>query len=215
MEISDDLRALINKVNAGELNSYVASLEGTDFGIFIPAHASGGKVGLMLKGYSQTERNLVVSVTPNLGKVTEAKTIGWVGSNDKDSVCHHGTYHSCRHCTNHGAACRHCKKHNGNKFGNDLWGAPELDYDSAVKGIEDKQLLLNSLATENFGLTLLHGHSDAFEFTKLPNDFVSVIANGVTSFRTEAEVLADPTFVPNIWRASDGKLKVAGGFSER
>lgn len=51
-------------------------------------------------------------------------------------------------------------------------------------------------------------------FTKLPEGYVSVIANGATTFRKESDVAKDKTFVPNMWRSINGKLQVAGGFSE-
>lgn len=57
----------------------------------------------------------------------------------------------------------------------------------------------------------MHGHSDKFMFTKFPEGFVSVIANGITTFRKEKEVMDDKTFVPNVWRSINGKLHVAGG----
>ena len=86
--------------------------------------------------------------------------------------------------------------------------------DEAVKQLVHKRDLLDELSKKNFGLTLLHGHNDEHMFTKLPEGYVSVVSDGTTSFRKEEEVLADPTFVPNVWRSVNGKLRVAGGHSE-
>jgi len=91
--------------------------------------------------------------------------------------------------------------------------APPLDYDDVAKGILTKQDLLNELAPHEIGIALLHGHNDIHEFTKLPEDYVSVIEGGVTSFRPLADVKVDHTFVPNTWRYINGRLEVAGGFS--
>ena len=80
------------------------------------------------------------------------------------------------------------------------FSAPELDYPNAVQGIDDKQDLLDKLATEGLGLTLLHGHSNDHMFTKLPPEYISVIANGKkTEFRLESDVVNDATFVPSTW----------------
>ena len=92
--------------------------------------------------------------------------------------------------------------------------APELDYHETVKEIEGKKDLLNFLAGEQLGVTLLHGHNEKFMFTKLPEGYVSVIENGVTNFRKEVDVFKDPNFVPNVWRSINGQLKVAGGHSK-
>lgn len=106
--------------------------------------------------------------------------------------------------------CTHPKKafHQSNHSSVEM---PELNYHKVVAQLSGMEDLLSSLAKHGVGLTLLHGHSDKFMFTKFPEGFVSVIANGITTFRKEKEVMDDKTFVPNVWRSISGKLHVAGG----
>ena len=142
----------------------------------------------------------------------DAFPVAWMGGqNAKDSKCSHGGTAKCKHCTGHASHCRHCTHKTGN-FGQDF-AAPQLDYAKAAEKIKDNKALLESLAKEQFGLTLLHGHSDEFMFTKLPEGYVSVVSNDTTHFRKEAEVAQDTTFVPNVWRSINGQLRVAGGYS--
>lgn len=214
MKAADNVKVLIEKVQSGVLTKYLHPLDDTDFGIYIPTYADQDGVKLMLEGYSQTEKNLVVTVSKSEDDaLTDAKPVAWMGGQlGKDSRCRHGETRKCKHCTEHTNACRHCT-HKEGKVGEGL-EAPELDYDQAVKKLIHRNDLLDSLAKEQFGLTLLHGHNDQFMFTKLPENYVSVVANGVTSFRKEADVQQDTTFVPNIWRSVDGQFRVAGGYSE-
>lgn len=217
MPLEQKVQNLIDKVNSGKLREYLDALDGTDFGLYIPVYLDGDIVKPMLEGYSQTEKNLVVSISDNKdGAPDDAKPVAWFGNKKgKDSRCYHGGHgpKTCRHCTGHKDHCRHCTGHS-RKIGdphNDFV-APELDYDSVIKELDFKRDVLDGLAKENFGLTLLHGHSDEFLFTKLPEGYVSVIAGDITSFRKEDEVIKDPSFVPNMWRSIDGKLRIAGGY---
>lgn len=214
MQIEDKVKALIEQVQAGELNEHLESIDGSDFGIYIPVYEEQGKIKMMLDGYSQTERNLVVSVSKKDDEeLTDALPVAWIGGqNAKDSSCRHGGTVKCKHCTSHTAACRHCT-HTSGKLAGQL-DAPQLDYENVVADIGNKKQLLEALAGKQVGLTLLHGHNDQFMFTKLPDGYVSVIANGVTSFRKENDVNQDPTFVPNVWRSINGQLRVAGGYSQ-
>ncbi len=216
MDIDDKVKQLLDKVNSGKLNEYLYSLDGSDFGLYIPVYVDGDTVRLMKDGYSQTETNLRVTVNKVSDGITEdAQVVGWMGNVDgKDSSCSHGGTKSCKHCTSHKDRCRHCTGHKNLEVNNDLI-APELDYDSAIEQLKTNYAgILNSLAKEEFGLALLHGHNNEFTFTKLPEEYVSVVSNGVTTFRTETEVKNDPTFVPNMWRFINGELLVAGGYSQ-
>lgn len=216
METDDAVKALIDKVQSGSLNAHVGSLEGSDFALFIPTFVDNNKVKLLGSGLSQTENNLKISVTKSDLLPTDAKAVAWVGDvNAKDSSCKHGGTRTCKHCTGHTKACFHCSKHVDKKWSFDDIDAPELNYQKAIETLQDKQTLLKTLAKENLGLALLHGHSQKYDFTKLPDDKVSVISDGLTTFRPADEVAADDTFVPNMWRVSGGKLTVAGGYSQR
>jgi hypothetical protein len=213
MNADDEVRELVQRVEAGDLDQYVAHLDGTDFGLYLPAYVEKNRVKLMLKGYSQIERNLKVNVSKSTDDaLIGAKPVAWMGGQiAKDSKCAHGSTAICKHCTAHPQHCRHCT-HKTGQFGKDLL-APELDYDDAIKKLDDKKHLLDPLAKDQFGLALLHGHNDQFMFTKLPEGHVSVIENGMTTFRKEEDVLKDSTFVPNVWRAVGGRLRIAGGYS--
>lgn len=215
MQMDAKVQEVLNKINAGKFDALADQLGGTDFGIYVPSYQDGDVIKLMEPGFAQVETNLGVKVLPKVENDTDTKTVGWFGAADKDSSCSHGGTSKCRHCTSHQDKCRHCTHTKGLTVAEDGPGldAPPLDYDDVVKGIPDKQGLLNTLAVDEIGLALLHGHNDEHEFTKLPEDYVSVIANGVTSFRPLDEVKADETFVPNTWRFVNGKLEVAGGFS--
>lgn len=218
MQIDEKIQTAIDNIQSGKLNQYLQQLDNSDFGVYVPVHEEQGVIKLMLEGYSQTERDLVISVSKkgedSLEDESPALPVGWFGQIEaKDSSCSHGGENRCRHCTGHQGRCRHCTHPKGHSI-EGIDGAPELDYREVVKKINDKQELLSSLATEGMGITLLHGHSDQFMFTKLPEGYVSVISSGKTSFRKESEVSQDPTFIPNVWRSINGQLRVAGGYSE-
>lgn len=216
MKIDDKVKAAIECIESGKLNDYLRQVDNLDFGFYIPVYDDNGIIKPMLEGYSQTERNLVVSVgKKNEDDQKDALPVGWLGQLGvkKDSSCRHGGGDVCRHCTRHNDHCRHCS-HPKNNFVMGIENAPELDYHEVVKSISSKQELLNSLALEGMGITLLHGHSNQFMFTKLPEGYVAVIVNGITVFRKESDVLKDSTFVPNAWRSINGVLRVAGGHSE-
>ncbi|HCM0709862.1 MULTISPECIES: hypothetical protein [Vibrio harveyi group] len=213
MKVTKDVQDIINKINSGALNSHLEKLDSTDFGVYLPIFEDKGTIKKMLDGYSQVERDLVVSVRPNNEDDNDALPIGWFGGLDgKDSACRHKNQDKCKHCTSHGGKCRHCT-HEKNMTTNGF-DAPELDYPNTVKSIEDKADLLEKLAKEGLGLTLLHGHSDKYMFTKLPPEYVSVVVDGKTEFRLASEVELDSTFIPNAWRLIKGELKVAGGHSQ-
>lgn len=213
MEVESKVQEIINKVNSGDLNELFGQLDGSDFGIHIPVFEDQGTIKMMLEGYSQVERDLVISVGLDESD-NDALPIGWFGRIDgKDSSCRHGSTDKCRHCTSHTGACRHCT-HTNNSFVN-AFDAPELDYPEVVGDIDGKQDLLDALAPEGLGLTLIHGHSNQYMFTKLPHEYISVVANGKTEFRLESDVENDPTFIPSTWRVINGNLKVAGGHSQK
>lgn len=152
--------------------------------------------------------------------------VGWFGRARTPDDLAETTYCThCTHCSHTTKTCNHrypdgpqviCLSHPvPDEFNpGSILGWPELNYDKVVKEIDSKQELLNSLAAHGVGLTLLHGHSNEFMFTKLPEGYVSVITNGATTFRKESDVAKDKNFVPNMWRSINGKLQVAGGFSE-
>lgn len=216
MPVDKSVEKLIDKVNSGELKKYLNEIDGTDFGLFIRVYVHENTVKPMLNGYSQHENNLVISITDNKDDIpSDAKTVAWFGGKDtKDQKCVHPKTgpNNCTHCTEHTNPGRKCTGHG--KTGNPLndFKAPKLDYDSVIKNLDNKNDLLKNLAKEDFGLTLLHGHSDEHMFTKLPEGYVSVISNNETSFRKEEEVINDEAFVPNMWRSIDGQIKVAGGY---
>ncbi|MGT2509625.1 hypothetical protein [Cupriavidus basilensis] len=214
MDVEENVNSIIDKVNSGEFNGLSSQLDSGDFGIFYPAYVEDGIVKMMKPGYSQTETNLKIAVTSTALRDPNAKTIAWMGGGiNAWSACNHpGTGpHDCSHQNGHGD-CIHCKGHNNpHSF---VGGMHEgLDYFTAVSQLNNKQDVLNSLAPHGLGLTLLHAHDNEHEFTKLPEGMVSVIADGVTSFRKIEVVAKDDTFVPNAWRFVDGKPEIAGGFS--
>ncbi|WP_288392040.1 hypothetical protein [uncultured Herbaspirillum sp.] len=214
MNLENDVSSIIEMVNSGQFNNLASDLDSGNFGIFYPAYVENGTVKLMKPGYSQTETNLKISVTSTGFKDPSAKTIAWIGQGGTSwSSCNHpGTgSHDCKHQNGHGD-CIHCKGHNSSKSIGD-WASDALDYFSAIRQLDTKQDVLNSLAPYGLGLTLLHAHSDEHEFTTLPEGTVSVIADGVTSFRNIQDVSNDRTFVPNAWRFVNGQLEIAGGFS--
>ena len=87
MEIEDKVKAVIDKLEAGELNTLLSELDGSNFGVQLPVFEDQGKIKMMLEGYSQIERDLVISVGPNETD-DEAVQIGWFGRLDgKDSSC--------------------------------------------------------------------------------------------------------------------------------
>ncbi len=214
MQIDPKVQELLDKINAGKLDIQAHDLDDTEFGLYIPTYVDGNVVRLMEDGFSQTETNLEITINKHGDpKDHDAKIVGWLASaTGKDSSCSHGGSSSCKHCTSHAGKCRHCTSHGKAMVAPDFDADP-LDYDDAAKKIFDKQDVLHRLAPDEFGLALLHGHSDKHEFTKLPEDYVSVIANGKTTFRTLEDIAKDTTFVPNTWRFVNGELKPAGGFS--
>jgi hypothetical protein len=214
MKTDDAVKNLIDKVKSDDLKPYFKTLEGTDFGLYIPVYVDGDTIKPMLTGYSQTERDLVVSVSKEpVNLPIDTKPVAWMGSLEgKDSTCTHGGTQSCSHCTSHTAACKHCSGHARGSIGNNL-DAPELNYNSTVEQLINYRDLLRDVSIEGFGLSLLHGHNNEFMFTKLPDGYVSVISNGITSFRKEQELKNDETFVPNMWKLINGEIKAVGGYS--
>ncbi|MCG9733367.1 hypothetical protein L1D51_05040 [Pseudoalteromonas shioyasakiensis] len=212
MQIDNKVQEIINKVNSGELNELINQLDGSDFGIQIPVFEDQGTIKMMLEGYSQIERDLVISISQDEAG-DDALPVGWFGKTDgKDSSCKHNGTDKCRHCTGHTGQCRHCTHTNSST--SNPFDAPELDYHGTVSEIENKQELLDALAQYGLGLTLVHGHSNEHMFTKLPAEYISVVANGKTEFRLESDVASDPSFVPSAWRVINGNLNVVGGHSQ-
>lgn len=216
MKTDDDVKVLIEKTKDGTLDAYAKTLEGSDFALYLPTFVDNDRVRLLRDGHSQTESNLKIKVTNSKLIPSDAKAVAWLGDVDaKDSACRHGTTRTCKHCTSHTKACKHCTSHQLRVGNAEVIDAPELDYQTAIEKLRGKQDVLKNLAKERFGLALLHGHSDKYTFTKLPEGLVSVISNDETKFRPISEVEADETFVPNMWRVSNGKLVVAGGYSQQ
>ena len=223
MEIEEQLRQTLQRVNSGDFDDLAADLDGTDFAIYVPAYAEGAAVKLMPEGLSQLESNLKITYKKKLlGTPVEGKPVAWIGNKlGKDSKCRHYGTETCRHCTEHAGGCKHCTDH-GAKFEpgvninavNPL-DAPEMDYDEVVKSVDAKVHVLDKLAKHGMGLALVHGHSDKYQFTHLPVGKVSVIVDGETTFRNLEDVQNDPEFVPNMWRLVDGVLTPVGGYSAR
>ncbi|TJZ77530.1 hypothetical protein [Chitiniphilus eburneus] len=213
MKVDDNLKSLLEKVGSGELDRYLTELEGSDLGFHIPTQISDGTLKLMDEGFSQNESNLKISVTRVADvKPEDSYIVGWMGDKTNKPIQCRGGHSSCTgHCDKHGGPIKNCSA--CSRIGSELI-APQLDYDSAVKQLENRRDLLNTLAKQGFGLALLHGHNSEFTFTKLPHDYVSVIANGETSFRKLSDVQMDASFVPTVWRNVNGKLQVAGGYSD-
>jgi len=114
MKANEEVEKLIQRVNGGDFNKYIADLDGTDFGLYLPAFAEGDNVKLMLQGYSQLERNLAISVSEGENDILGSKVVGWIGDQDaKDSKCTHGSTAKCTHCTTHPSNCRHCTHNRG------------------------------------------------------------------------------------------------------
>ena len=224
MEIDEQVALILKKISEGEYQEILADLDGSDFGLYLPIYNDKGTIRFIPPGYSQLEDNLSVTVSKDLSKdATEnMRTIAWLGNPElADSACRHGPVRSCKHCSSHGR-CRHCSKH-PNNLGTDMGlilpaddlDAPELNYDVAVAGLERFHEILQKIAGDGLGLTLLHGHNSASEFTQLPSDRLSVVAGDRTQFRDVDVVKKDASFVPNIWRLSNGSLQLAGGYSEQ
>ena len=216
MEIDEEVIELIAKLEAGQINTHQTALNNQEFGIYLPIYVEDGNVKLMQDGYSQSETNLKVTTSKTPLTISDdAQTVAWLGNTaGKDSSCSHSGTRSCTHCTGHTSDCRHCSGHSSSMgLGDDDLDADELDYESILGGFPAKDEIITPLAEDGFGLALLHGHNSQFKFTKLPAGFVSVISDGVTTFRPADEVSNDASFVPNIWRYLDGHLQVAGGFS--
>nr|WP_314367230.1 hypothetical protein [uncultured Acinetobacter sp.] len=212
MNIDNKVSEIIQEVNAGKFDHLANTLDNGDLGIYIPAYVDNGEVKLMKPGFSQSETDLKITINPQGIADPSAKTIAWMGKGLNDySYCKHpGTgSQTCKHKNGHGD-CFHCTRH---FMADGIKSAEGLDYSNAISALNDKQQLLDSLSTQNIGLTLLHAHSAEHEFTKLPDNIVSVIYDGYTTFRNINDVKNDSTFVPNAWRFINGKLEIAGGFS--
>jgi hypothetical protein len=215
MDVENDVDSIIQKVNSGEFDHLSSKLDGEDFGIFYPAYVDNGTIKMMPSGYTQTETDLKIAISSTGWRDPSAKTIAWMGGEGNAwSACKHpgsGPL-TCKHHNGHGD-CIHCKGHAA--LGHVQWTPERLDYVTAINQLQDKYEIINELAPQNLGLTLLHAHSNEHEFTKLPQDVISVVADGVTSFRKIQDVAKDETFVPNAWRFANGKLEIAGGFSQK
>ena len=214
MILNNNEKSLLDKVQTEKISSLLKELEGTDFGLYLPIYADGDVIKPLLKGMSETERNLVVSISNDNDPLPEdTKPVAWVGSvYGQDRSCvHPGGPRECKHCESHGGGVRGCT-HPGRGVWDDL-DAPELDYNSTIEQLINYRDLLRKLEGESFGIALLHGHNEEHMFTKLPENYVSVISNGVSTFRKIEDVRNDNSFVPNVWRMIDGEIKVAGGYS--
>lgn len=227
MKIDIKIQSIIDNIQNGKLNEYLKQLDNSDFGLYVPAFEDQGTVKPMMEGYSQNEQDLAISIEKNNESNPDGGLIvGWLAAPKPSSgdggdpspydndVCHHGGKRSCHHCKSHGRGATRCNGHADKRSMSGIELAPELDYHAVVKQIDNKKELLNSLASYGLGLTLLHGHSEQFMFTTLPEGYVSVIADGVTTFRKEVDVAKDSTFVPSTWRSINAEIRVAGGHSQ-
>lgn len=229
MKIDSKIQSIIVDIQSGKLNEYLKQIDNSDFGLYIPAFEDQGTIKSMMEGYSQKEQNLAISIEKNDGSSLESGfTVGWIGKpKSEELVCDHvhdpddpRPHRPNRDFCDHAHDPDNTRPRYGNRNQNisqtnsDIDSAPELDYHAVVKQIDDKQEFLDALAAYGMGLTLLHGHSDQFMFTKLPEGYVSVIASGVTTFRKESDVAQDKTFVPNSWRSINAEIRVAGGHSQ-
>ena len=215
MKVTSDLKKLIEKVESGDLDVVKERLNNSDFGIFIPAICKKSVVTMMRDGQSQSESDLKITISSNPGDVPKGvQVVGWFGNRvGKDSTCAHpGGPRYCSHCGSHDGPTVNCT-HPGRSSVHERVSFPVLDYDSAMQEFQTKRDMLDILARQGFGLSLLHGHSAEHKFTKLPTGYVAVISNNKTHFRTDDEVKSDESFVPNTWRFVDGELRIAGGFS--
>ena len=223
MKLCPEVASQLHKVASGMFSAYAASLEGGDFGLYLPVCERDGQIGVMPSGHSQIENNLAVELVSSreADMHPDMEVVAWLGETpDRDLMCDHpGTGpRRCTHCTGgHDRPTQRCTGHppRNNIAAREaaLSAAPELDYQASVAGLEGKRELLRSLAGEGFGLALLHAHNGVYKFSKLPEGYVAVISQGRTEFRRCEEAAADPTFVPNIWRAADGGFQPAGGYS--
>ncbi len=214
MILENNVRSLIDKAQTEKISSLWKELDGTDFGLYLPIYADGDTIKPLLNGMSQTERDLVITISKDSDPLPEdTKPVAWFGNiNGQDVSCNHpGGPRYCSHCNTHGGGVRNCT-HPGREGWEDL-DAPQLNYNSTIEQLINYRDLLRQLAAEGYGIALLHGHSEKHMFTKLPEDYVSVISNGVTTFRKIEDVKNDNSFVPNMWRMENGVIRVAGGYS--
>ncbi len=217
MRIDQKIEKLIEAVKKNELPPNVHRLENTHFGIYVPSYTDGDQIAPMAQGDSYLETGLRMIVKkPGDQLPSGAETVAWFGSlQEASNDCLHpgtGPKTCSAHCDGHGGPKVNCTGHE-NKAGHDEVGYPPLDYDSAIKELEDFEDLVGELAKKGLGISLLHAHSRRHKFTELPEGVVSVVSGGRTSFRKMEDVLADSTFVPNTWRIRDGSAEIAGGFS--
>lgn len=212
MKADESIKLAIQSLNYEELKPHIQKMNGTNFGIFMPTYVEDGLVKTMMPGYSQIEKDLVVSISPTSEALPDdVKTVGWFGgANGKDSKCKHGTDCRCRHCTRHQSHCRHCRHKCGDVAPEFI--AQKLDYDNEIANFEYIKDSLEHLSNKGIGISLLHAHSDEHMFTELPRGYVSVVEDGITSFLKLGDVEKDENFVPNTWRVIDGNVEIAGGF---
>lgn len=62
MRIDNKTKSIIDDIESGKLNKYLKQIDNSDFGFYIPVFEDNGVIKPMREGYSQTERNLVISV---------------------------------------------------------------------------------------------------------------------------------------------------------
>lgn len=62
MKIDDKIKSIIAGIESGKLNEYLKQIDNSDFGFYIPVFEENGVIKPMKEGYSQTERNLKLSV---------------------------------------------------------------------------------------------------------------------------------------------------------
>ncbi len=62
MKIDKKIKSIIEAVQSGKLNNYLEQIDNSDFGIYVPIYEEQGTIMPIPEGYSQIERNLIVSI---------------------------------------------------------------------------------------------------------------------------------------------------------
>ena len=209
LKTSIEIQRIIEKLESGNFDHLLATVEKYNLGIFVSAMEKDGQIVPIPKGYSQSESNLKISISESI-KVNSEKgfRVGWF-MNDNGNP-------GCFHCNNHTGGdtptCVHCYNHRFEHADAALLMAEELDYQQVVEGVKQYEEILRFLNPHGLGLFMLHGHSDKHMFTKLPVKIVSVICGGKTEFALRDDVIKNKGFVPNIWRSENSIRQIAGGF---
>lgn len=203
--IHSKIQSSINKVESGKLNLILSKLN-NNLGIFVNACIDGDMVVPMKEGYSQVEINQKISIVRNESSKNQDDVIkvGWVTNNSVFCFTHTCGGH-CIHCFHPGDP--------GYPSTKELSCAREI-YPEEIGGTIEKEYgkLLDELSDDKMGICIVHGHTLQKPFTELPYGIVSIIKDGITTFRSRSEVLEEKGFVPNAWRLESGVCQPVGGF---